>query len=590
MTMGPTLSDLLAPQFVGDYNRRTLVGQVIHKMGPRLSSDFRRIEALPRRVWEQAIDLPELTRLLTEHLRPAEGGKPCGRCGPSPDNCPTNLWPTQAAALREAHDVRGLFGGIAVGEGKAMISLLAPTVMEAQRPLLLMPASVRQQTLDEVLPKLRRHGWKLHPRLEIRSYTELSLAKNKDLLDELQPDLIIADEAHELRGRSSARTKRVARYMKARPYTMMVILSGSPTDRSLRDYWHLIAWALKPDLMPLPNQWPELVEWADALDVDVPEDERLPPGALSRLCNGSETAVAAYRRRLTESRGVLCTSEVALGIPLTLRKAGPVIPPHVGKIIASARELWEDPNGDPVVDAKDLWRVMRQLALGFWLRWDPPAPPAWLFARKEWKRYVRERLRHNRKGLDSELQVENEAKGMSPQPEQYRAWAAVRKDYEIQTKAVWLDDFAVSAAVAWARQTDGIVWTEHVEFGERAAKLSGLPYFGGGDERVRTHRGPCFASVQAHGTGKNLQQWHCNLVVAPMPSASRWQQLLGRTHRRGQQASEVTADVWQHVPELVDSFKDAMARARWTEESHGQRQRLCYARLEGLEVDPCPGQ
>lgn len=583
---GPTLSDLLAPQFVGDYNRRTLTGQIIHKMGPRLSGEFRRIEGLARRQWENAIDLPELTRLLTEWLRPPSGGQSCGRCGPKPDNCPTSLWPTQAAALREAHDVRGLFGGIAVGEGKAMISLLAPTVMEAQRPLLLMPASVRQQTLEEVIPKLRRHGWRLHPRLEIRSYTELSMAKNKDLLDTLQPDLIIADEAHELRGRSSARTKRVARYMRDRPYTMVVILSGSPTDRSLRDYWHLLAWALKPDLMPLPSQWPELCEWADALDVDVPEDQRLPPGALSRLCHAGESAVGAYRRRLTESRGVLCTSEAALGIPLRIRAAKPEVPQHVGKMVAAAREFWEDPNGDPVVDAKDLWRVMRQLALGFWLRWDPPAPAHWLFARKEWKRYVRERLRHNRKGIDSEQQVENEAKAMRPQPEAYRAWAAVRKDYEITTVPVWLDDFAVTAAGRWARETGGIVWTEHVEFGERAAALAGLPYFGGGDERVRTYKGPCVASVQAHGTGKNLQQWHRMLFVAPMPSASRWEQALGRCHRRGQGAPEVVADVWQHVPELVSSFQDAMARARWTEESHGQRQRLCYARLEGLEVMP----
>lgn len=92
-------------------------------------------------------------------------------------------------------------------------------------------------------------------------------------------------------------------------------------------------------------------------------------------------------------------------------------------------------------------------------------------------------------------------------------------------------------------------------------------------------RGPVIASWHAHGEGKNLQHWSKNLFVAPPSSGKTWEQVLGRTHRAGQQADEVVADVWLHAEELRASFIQARADARYIEATLGSRQKLCYANI-----------
>jgi hypothetical protein len=573
---GPRLSDLLVERLGDDpISSRSKTGQLVRtKIGVRHTSEFRRIENLPRRIWERALDLSELTRLLTESLRAPEGAEPCGpEC-----RCPRELRPIQAAAIRDLHDVKGALVPAGVGKGKTLISLLAPVVLEAKRPLLLVPAALRDQTLRKAIPMMKRHFWRLHPNLRIHSYTEVSLESKADLLEEIKPDLIICDEVHELKRRESARTRRVARYMQANPYTMFCGLSGSITQRSLKDYWHLLMWALKPDLAPLPAQWPELCEWADALDLDVPEEKRVAAGSLVRLTKPGESVRAAYRRRFTETPGVVATSDNELACSLLITRGGAQPTKPVQKMINALRDNWEDPNGDPMMEAKDIWRVVRQLALGFWMRWEPAAPPEWLFARQGWGRYVRETLRHNRRGLDSPLQVWNECAAMPKPPEEFLIWREVKDSFEPNPIAEWIDkSFAVNAAADWLKSAGGICWTEHVAFGRAVAERAGVPYFGAGDDHIVDASGPIVASVQAHGQGKNLQHWNRNLVVAPSPNGKTWEQLLGRTHREGQLADEVTCEVWLHVSELFDAFRQAIANARWIEETIGQRQKLCYA-------------
>lgn len=555
--------------------KRSKWGQLLDADGILATQEFFRISRLPRRNWETDESLHAATAAVNEWLR-----KPGGTM---------QLWPVQAAALIELATTKGALGQIAVGKGKSLITLLAPVVLAAKRPILLVPAQLRVQTLEHVIPEMRRH-WRLHEGLRVLGYSELSIAKNKDLLFELLPDLIVLDECQAVRNGTAARTKRLRAYLKEFPETQVVAVSGSIVKRSVLDYWQLALWALKPDLCPLPNTWREVSDWAAAIDADVPAEKRRAPGALLRFCNDGEEARVGYGRRLTETPGIVATSTNDLGVSLILARRKVRVPEKVLAAMATMRTTWITPYGDEITEAIDLWRHMRELACGFYYRWDPAPPAAWLTARREWKQLVRATLAFNRKGLDSELLVarwyaEQAKKGQGVKETKenvaiWEAWQVIKDSFEPNSVPYWLDDFAVRDAHAWLKQYEGIVWTEHVAFAKELAEYSGAPYFGAGMEASRdilTARGPIIASVAAHGEGKNLQQWSHNLITAPSSSGKTWEQVIGRTHRMGQLADEDYFDIWLHAAELEASFERARSDAAYIEQTTGARQKLCYA-------------
>jgi hypothetical protein len=553
--------------------RNSTLGRLVSSHGVSRSGEFLRIAGLPRRVWESDPVLPELIELLSDDLR-APGGK-------------MKLWPQQAQALRDCYNVQGLFAPIAVGRGKALVSVLAPVVMEAKRPLLIVPASLRDQTLRKVIPEMRRH-WRLHPHLRVIGYSEISLAHRKDLLWELNPDLLILDEAHYLKNANAARTKRVKRYLLENPTTRVLCLSGTMSRKSLRDYWQLMLWALGEENAPLPCRWREMSDWADAIDLDVEATKRVQAGALATLCEPGEELRHGFRRRIVETPGVVATSEEELGVSLRILPFRCQVPRHVLGMLERLRTDWVAPNGDEIVEAIDLYRVARELALGFWYKWNPAPPADWLVARKAWKTWCRDTLRNNRRELDSELQVWNECHRKAEAGElggdhPYYDWLRLKDTFDINTEAVWEDEFAIKAAALWLNDQEnggGICWVEHIAFGERLAEYSGLPYFGAGEKASREIldvEGPIIASIVAHSEGKNLQRWSRNLVVSPPSSGKRWEQMLGRTHREGQQADEVEVFCATFVDEHLISFRKAMDEAKYIQDTIGARQKLMYA-------------
>jgi len=523
------------------------------------TSEFRRIEALPRREWNVEPQVTLITELLTRELKTEQGKM--------------QLWKVQAAALAEIAKQRGGFFPIGVGQGKALISLLASMVLDCERPVLFVPAALRDQTLAYVIPAMREH-WKLDPRLRVIGYSELSLEKNADMLDQLEPDLIILDECHYLKRSHAGRTRRMVRYFREHPDTLCIALSGTISNRSIIDWSHIAKWALK-ESAPIPSKWTELSEWSDALDERVPDEQRPMPGALKRFCAEGETPRQGFRRRLTETPGVVATSENDLGVSLQIARLHVDTPVRVAQAIERLRRTWETPQGDLITEAMDLWRHIRELALGFWYRWDPAPPRSWLDARRDWKRYVRETLKHNRRGLDTELQVWNES-AKKPHKE-FEAWRDGKDTFKPNTIAEWIDSFAVDASFHWLSADGGICWHEHQAFGQALAKKQ-IPVFGAGDNSIiDTPHKAIAASIAAHSEGKNLQRFSRNLVVSPMTSGKAWEQLLGRTHRHGQDADVVTCDVFLHVSELEVSFQQARADAKYLEDTYGNRQKLNYA-------------
>jgi hypothetical protein len=84
------------------------------------------------------------------------------------------------------------------------------------------------------------------------------------------------------------------------------------------------------------------------------------------------------------------------------------------------------------------------------------------------------------------------------------------------------------------------------------------------------------ASIKAHGTGKNLQMFSRNLIANPPSNGAEYEQLIGRTHRYGQQ-SDVTVEIYQHTPELREAFEAAMEHATYVHQTTGALQRLIFA-------------
>ncbi len=266
--------------------------------------------------WDHYVAIPEenLALELTDWLKTPQGTM--------------QLRPVQAAALADAHDFGGLLAPQRVGAGKTILSLLVAEVLDAERPLLIIPAKLKRKTEIDIA-QLKQH-WRFK-RPKIVTYEWLGRVQAAPMeddkgnvlkpgfLDKLNPDLIVGDEIHKLKNLRAAVTRRVGRYMEAHPETKFIGMSGTITKRSLRDYAHLAEWALGK-IAPVPLSWPILSEWADCLDEDIDATNRLAAGALIQLCNDEEKKALknedpvsvirrAYRRRLVETPGVVATVE-----------------------------------------------------------------------------------------------------------------------------------------------------------------------------------------------------------------------------------------------------------------------------------------
>jgi hypothetical protein len=116
------------------------------------------------------------------------------------------LRPIQAWALSEFVEERGGVGMLGPGSGKTLVSLVLPVLTQWERPVLFVPASLRDKTVKIDHPLLSRH-WRLPAltsgpaasdapgSLEVRSYEELSQESFADYLELRKiPDGVIFDE------------------------------------------------------------------------------------------------------------------------------------------------------------------------------------------------------------------------------------------------------------------------------------------------------------------------------------------------------------------------------------------------------------
>jgi len=80
-----------------------------------------------------------------------------------------------------------------------------------------------------------------------------------------------------------------------------------------------------------------------------------------------------------------------------------------------------------------------------------------------------------------------------------------------------------------------------------------------------------------------------NLVTSCPPSASIVEQLVGRTHRDGQEADEVVVDILLGCREHHDAFQRALDGARATADTLGHDQKLLLADVLMPNIDDRKG-
>lgn len=545
--------------------------------------ELRRILALPRR---EAMDVEDLADRLTELLKTPHGTQ--------------RLFPLQALALHDIAVYGGAFLPLDVGEGKTLISLMAPYVLDAFNVLLMLPAHLIRKTADE-RAELAKH-WLIPNNIRFFSYQMLGLVQAEHELEAFKPDLIIFDESQKVKNRDVAVTRRIERYMDRHPTTRVVAMTGTIMRTSIKDFAHTLRWCLK-DNAPVPLNDGELDEWALALDEKVANEFcRLEPGALLQMCSTEDLAAVAageiseivaarrgFSRRLRETPGIVASAETGTKVDIPLRISAleydlsETTEAHFDRL----RNEMVTPDDWNLSEAIEVWQHARQLALGFHQIWDPRPPDDWRKARRGWFAFVRAVLEHSRTYDSPEHVARACLAGRLPSHALDR-WRAIEHTFEIHTKAIWHDDGPINVAAQWMAQGPGIVWTEHVEFAQRLARVTGQKYFGAKglsyDGEFVDHadpKRPAIVSVDANREGRNLQKkWSRNLVVSPEEGADKWQQLIGRTHRTGQTAPIVTVDVFLGCAEHARAFARARAGAKSIRDTVGAQSKLLIADVD----------
>lgn len=495
----------------------------------------------------------------------------------------------QAQALYESVAVGGGLHPQCVGSGKTLICALLPTVFKAQRPLIVVPAHLKSKTERE-FRELHEHWDVWLDRIRIETYQTIASVTKKNLLPAYGPDLIVGDEIHYLKDPQAGRTKRFRHYLDENPRCKFVGLSGTITRTSILEFAHLLLWALGKINAPLPmSTLRELQDWASVLDARETDTD---PGGLYHFGHDIESIRQGYQKRLTETWGVVATHDKPedLGVSLTIQHVRHEPPDEIKAHLAKLRLDWETPDGWALFDGKDVARHARELALGFFYRWNPRPPKEWLLARKAWSKECRHILRTNQRQIATQKDVILNLEHYPEAAEVYAAWKAIEPTFTPNTDPVWVSDYAVRLAALWMTENDGIVWTEHKAFAKALEAHAGAPYYGGGGvnsagQAIEAHKpsdGPCIASIKANGTGRNLQAWNRGLTVSPYMNAAQWEQKLARMHRFGQKADEVINDILMLIPEHDDAWREALAMARYEEQITGQKQKLLYANITEL--------
>lgn len=327
----------------------------------------------------------------------------------------------QAKAVLSYEKWGGLFGIVGCGWGKTAITLMiaqrAFRFRGIKKTLLLVPPDVYNQLVRTDIPFINERTPLTVPFIKlgrsdlfqrniaagsnyigcyILPYSLLSTKDATDILNAIAPQLIIADEAHTLKNKTAAKTRRLMDYVNAN-HPEFVALSGTLSTKGIEEYHHLIKACLREN-SPLPMTWQEAQDWGIVLDTSSqPSEDQMRPltplvsWAMERF-QGVNFSIdvagyrSAYQKRLESAPGVVASGDKELGTSLIIRNTpvksytktkNPGGPDHGREGIAAPGgkrliqlidqvEEMKTPNGDEIDYAVHKFKWLYELSAGFY--------------------------------------------------------------------------------------------------------------------------------------------------------------------------------------------------------------------------------
>ena len=497
--------------------------------------------------------------------------------------------------------------------------------------------------------------------LYIMPYSLLSTKDTSENLAAIAPQLVIADEAHRLANHSAARTRRVLSMLKhlfdgGHP-AELVLMSGTITNKSIKDYYHLIKWCLS-SRCPLPLSDAMANDWALLIDASAAGENYSPgplgtapilplvkwaeqhfpntPGGFPRDVYGFRRA---YELRLSSTPCVVASGDIDIGTSLLMQNHKLVDSTkhpkwdELKKFMDGVEENWTTPNGDEIDFAIHKWKWLNELSCGFYNELTWPTPEVFAKrkgintakaeeiiqhakihhqAQQEYARILRPWLeRCSKAGCDTPFLVgqsmmRNGAKEVGK--ELYNAWKDWKDlDFEGRpdrdSRGVRVCDYKIQAMVEWVKSTadergplGAIIWVHHQEVGHwavealREAGCKDVLHAPAGDQANaaildKARAGSVVvASISAHGTGKNLQHFQFMYVMQWPRHAPTAEQMIGRLHRRGQEADELV--VHTNHTTMFDqlNFAACLNDALYIHQTTGSKQKLIYSNYDPMPV------
>jgi hypothetical protein len=578
------------------------------------------------------------------------------------------LWPTQVSAVDGYRKYGGGLLPIGVGWGKTGISLMcAESAYQKglKKILLLIPPQQVSGLLKRHIPEWRQRvpmSVPFHfiagrgasarrsiatsdaPGVYVFPYSLLSASDAIDLLTAIEPQLVIADEAHNLKNPRAARTKRLLHFLKElKPRPELIAMSGTITDKNISDYHHLAMLALR-DNCPLPRLSSTCFFWGQILGADAQSPTTYAKSLMAPLLawgrshfpeetfrpDQIESYRRAYRHRLTTAPGVTATGDEEIGVTLRLENVEDV-PEQNATLKELIRRVEDDmmtPQNEPIDHALHTFKWRYELSMGFYnaLVWPliedlaktrnvSEVEAELLLERakvhlgyvKAYHAELRDFFKTSPPGLDTPREV---GRSLAMHGDKFvgssihAAWRAMKEaDFEGRperyTSPVRVDDYKVKRIVQWAKETGrGLIWVFHQEAGrwimDELTKAGLKPLYApaGADDLIENAGDPgrggkgtdlVVASMSSHGTGRNLQAFQHQIYAQWPRSAVLAEQSLGRTHRNGQQADELV------VHTLLGPMFDHICRAAtlqdavYIQQTTGSRQKVVFC-----DYDPMP--
>lgn len=579
------------------------------------------------------------------------------------------LFNTQVGSVLAWDLYDGLFAPVGVGWGKTLITLMianrAFETGKSERSALFVPSQVYLQLTQRDIQWARKRVGLRVPFIlmggrsqesrrttagsnkkgcYILPYSYLSTRDAEEVLNSIEPDLLILDEAHAVKNAKAARTKRLTRYLQQKQ-PRVVALSGTITSKSINDYHHLISAALG-DRSPLPMDPALASNWSFVLDANAdPSDAQVGPIApllawsrrhypKEKLPAGVPGFRKAYKIRLNTSPGVVSTGDNEIGVSLVIEntpvelKAVAETPEfmRLKQLMTDVEELWRTPSGDEIEFGFHKWRYLFELTTGYYynLRWPTvdelqrrqrlTEHEAEVYlseakvhheALQVYHQILRRWLEYSSKPkLDTPLLVgSNMAQhgardvGMAL----YTAWKEA-KDLEFDGMPERLSepkricDYKIQHAVAWAKEhaehgRGALVWFHHDTAGRWLAeelKAQGVDAIWCPSESVRKGMNALVGdvvnkdrimvvSMGGHGTGKNLQHFEQQLFLQFPRKADLIEQVIGRTHRNGQEADELIVHTMNTLQFDHLNTAACIVDALYIHQTTGSRQKIVYA-------------